>query len=400
MTRALAVDVGTGTQDVLLFDSEREIENAIRLVLPSPTVIVADQIRRGTRAGWRIVLSGSSMGGGPCHWAARDHAAAGLPICATREAARTFDDDLDVARSMGIRLIDDDEAAVLAEQTRTLHIAMSDVSLDALARALGAFNVDLRDIDAVCVAVFDHGAAPTGVSDRRFRFERLEERLLAEPDAGPAAFAYRATDVPAVFTRLRAATDTTASWLGAATAAPVLAMDTAAAAVLGMLDDTIVAAALRAGRPVVAVNVGNFHTLAMLLTGTDGAGVGGAPVASRIHAILEHHTGELTGPALAALIRGLIDGSVTNDGVFGSMGHGAFRLPGVGAADDPLVAVTGPRRSLLVGTPDHGLGPLHLAAPHADMMQTGCFGLLRALAHRYPAWREPVEQRLGLQGGT
>ena len=36
----LTVDVGTGTQDVLLFDSDRELENCFKLVLPSPTVVV------------------------------------------------------------------------------------------------------------------------------------------------------------------------------------------------------------------------------------------------------------------------------------------------------------------------------------------------------------------------
>ena len=32
--RILAVDVGTGTQDILLFDSEQELENSIKMVMP------------------------------------------------------------------------------------------------------------------------------------------------------------------------------------------------------------------------------------------------------------------------------------------------------------------------------------------------------------------------------
>ena len=39
--RILAADVGTGTQDILLFESGRTIENNFKLVMPSPTVIVA-----------------------------------------------------------------------------------------------------------------------------------------------------------------------------------------------------------------------------------------------------------------------------------------------------------------------------------------------------------------------
>ena len=63
-------------------------------------------------------------------------------------------------------------------------------------------------------------------------------------------------------------------------------------------------------------------------------------------------------------------------------GHGAVLAPGA-AARDPLrlpLVVTGPRRELLAGSEL----PLELAAPHGDMMLTGCFGLLRALGERHP----------------
>src|SRR4029079_17660265 len=98
----LTVDVGTGTQDVLLFDSERELENCFKLVMPSPTVVVADRIRAITAERKRLVLQGVTMGGGPCHWATMDHVRAGLETFATPEAARTFDDDLDAVGKMGI----------------------------------------------------------------------------------------------------------------------------------------------------------------------------------------------------------------------------------------------------------------------------------------------------------
>ena len=62
--RILAVDVGAGTQDILLFDSGSTIENCLKMVLPSPTVVVGEQIRRATRAGHSILLHGFTMGGG------------------------------------------------------------------------------------------------------------------------------------------------------------------------------------------------------------------------------------------------------------------------------------------------------------------------------------------------
>src|SRR3981081_3388387 len=114
----LTVDVGTGTQDVLLFDSEREIENCFKLVLPSPTVVIANRIRAATATGRRLVLQGVTMGGGPSHWATMDHVRAGLDAFATPEAARTFDDDLDAVAGMGIQVVSDDEAICLAPARR------------------------------------------------------------------------------------------------------------------------------------------------------------------------------------------------------------------------------------------------------------------------------------------
>ncbi|MGB4977774.1 MAG: pyruvate formate lyase-activating protein, partial [Anaerolineae bacterium] len=69
----LAVDIGTGTQDILWFDSARDPENCLKLVMPSPTLRVAGQIRQATAARQPLLLSGVLMGGGPSAWAAEDH---------------------------------------------------------------------------------------------------------------------------------------------------------------------------------------------------------------------------------------------------------------------------------------------------------------------------------------
>ena len=96
--RILAIDVGTGTQDILLFDSDGPVENGVQLVVPSPTQIVARQVRWATAARADIALHGPIMGGGPCHWAVEDHLRAGLAAYATPSAAATFNDDLDWVR--------------------------------------------------------------------------------------------------------------------------------------------------------------------------------------------------------------------------------------------------------------------------------------------------------------
>src|SRR5579859_7798835 len=149
----LTVDIGTGTQDVLLFDSERQLENCFKLVLPSPTVVIAEHIRAATAAGKRLVLHGVTMGGGPSHWATMDHVRAGLPAFATPDAARTFDDDLDAVQQMGIQVVSDDEALGLAD-SGAAHIVLRDLALSQLLQTLVAFGVKVH-LDGVAVAVFD-----------------------------------------------------------------------------------------------------------------------------------------------------------------------------------------------------------------------------------------------------
>src|SRR3981081_3847026 len=213
----LTVDVGTGTQDILLFDSERELENCFKLVLPSPTVVIADRIRAATAARKRLVLHGVTMGGGPSHWATMDHVRAGLLAFATPEAARTFDDDLDAVAAMGIRVVSDDEAIRLAGACSD-RVFLRDLALSQILQTLVAFGVHVH-LDGLAVAVFDHGAAPPGVSDRVFRFAFLRERLAQ--GLGLSGFAFLRPDVPRSMTRLQAVASTAPADL------PLLVMDTA-----------------------------------------------------------------------------------------------------------------------------------------------------------------------------
>ena len=379
--RILTIDVGTGTQDILLFDGGQEIENCLKMVMPSPTVVVANRVRDATARGRPILLDGVTMGGGPSHWATMDHVRAGLPVYATPDAARTFDDDLEGVAEMGIRIVSDDEAAGLGDAER---ITLRDLSVDAVRTALRGFGADDR-FDALAVAVFDHGAAPPGYSDRIFRFDYLAERVGASdggsrPDGivdALARFAYFRDEIPEHLTRLHAVA-ASADDDGASDHAgdlPVLAMDTAPAAVLGALEDPRVAEQPQA----VVANVGNFHCLAFRLE------------QGQIAGLFEHHTGELTREELERYLDKLVAGTITNQEVFDDMGHGALVVGERRPLASPFLAITGPRRSLLRGS---RLDP-YPAVPHGDMMLAGCFGLLRAYAARDPRVAEDVVRRLG-----
>jgi uncharacterized protein (DUF1786 family) len=360
--RILAIDIGTGTQDILILEAGQEIENAIQLILPSPTVLVARAIEEATRAREPLLLTGVTMGGGPCSWATEAHLRAGLPVFATADAARTFDDDLAMVARMGVQLLSDDEARTIPHARR---VSLRDFMPEALSGALAAFGIDAR-FDAHALAAFDHGAAPPGYSDRRFRFDFLRQTIGQGADL--LSFAYAPERLPESLTRLRALA------AGVPADAPTVVMDTGAAALLGALEDPRVHAADTA----LLVNVGNFHTLAFHLEHR------------RVRALFEHHTGLLHDRAkLERYLGALADGSLDDETIFADSGHGALQITPPSAPPD-LVAVTGPRRRLLAGST---LEP-YLAVPHGDMMLCGCFGLLRGLAAARPEFMEIVAAAL------
>ena len=268
--RVLAIDVGAGTQDVLVYDADREPENCPKLVLPSQTQVVGRRIREATAVGRPVHLTGTLMGGGASGEAARDHLAAGLPLSATPAAARTLHNDLARVERMGVALRDEPPPDAVVVETR-------DVDLDALRAALDPFEVELPPV--VAVAVQDHGdplavaavnplpglpdeqghststaAAAEGDSvHNRVRFEYLQGLLAGGGEL--ARMVYQ--EPPVGMTRMRAVRETVPG---------AYVMDTGAAAVLGALGDPAVARAA-AGEGAILVNVGNMHTFATLVQG-------------------------------------------------------------------------------------------------------------------------------------
>jgi uncharacterized protein (DUF1786 family) len=375
--RVLTVDVGTGTQDVFLYDSALDLENGYKLVLPSPTMMVNRRLKAATERREHVLLTGYLMGGGPSQWAARDHVRAGGVLYATPDAARTFNDDLDyVQREMGVRLVSEDEARALNGDL--VRLELKDFDYPLLARTFADYGV-LLEVDAVAVCVFDHGDAPPGYSDRQFRFDYLD--ALVKKANRLSAFAHRAEDVPASMTRLRAVV---AAARAQGVGVPLLVMDTAPAAVLGATLDPLVAQAAHSERGALVANIGNFHCLAFRLSA---AGIGG---------LFEHHTGEVTRDKLDRLLGALAASTLRHADVFDDMGHGALVYHSARMAEPYFLAVTGPRRSLMRGSQRQP----YFAVPYGDMMIAGCFGLLAGLAETYPEFAEPIRRSLAQAGGA
>lgn len=362
--KLLAVDIGTGTQDIVLFDTQLDIENSFKLILPSPTMRIFRKIKQATHDRVDILLSGYLMGGGPSTWAVKDHIRAGLKVYATLPAGCTFDDDPEVVRGMGVIVISEDELTSLPAQVRRIH--MCDFDYEEISRVFVDFGVDLNDLAAVAVGVFDHGNAPAGVSDRKFRFDYLDARIRAKNHL--SVFAYPADQIPASMTRLQAVAASACN-----VPAPLVVMDTAAAAILGATYD----AKVQMLTHKIVVNIGNLHTLAFRLDET------------AITGMFEHHTGMLSQEQLERLLIKLADGTLTNAEIFEQHGHGALIYASDSAnleSDNLNLVVTGPRRNKLANS---RLNP-YFAVPFGDMMITGCIGLLAATAESLPDLASPI----------
>jgi uncharacterized protein (DUF1786 family) len=141
--------------------------------------------------------------------------------------------------------------------------------------------------------------------------------------------------------------------------AQVVVMDTSPDAILGCLMDPVVEKA----DPILAVNVGNGHTMAALIA------------KGEVTAVLEHHTRLLNPQKMERLLRDFADEKLSDEEVFEDNGHGMFYLskpPGFSKIEK--VVVTGPNRNILAKT---NL-PVHFATPAGDVMMTGPIGLVEA----------------------
>ena len=334
--RILAIDIGAGTMDVLIHDPAQPMENAVQLVLPSATSIIGRRIEAAREARRDVFLHGNLMGGYHTTIAVWRHLEAGLKVYATPTAAATVHDDRELLERRGVRITD-------APPADALPIELRDIDLPALAGALAPYDVTLPE--RIAIAAQDHGHSPKR-SNRLFRFEHW--RRFLGPGSTLADHVWATP--PDYMTRLLAIQRDVP---GAVVA------DTGPVAVLGALEDERVGAAAERGACIV--NVGNQHTLALLVRGEE------------LFGVVEHHTESMDTPKLERLVSRLITGTVTHDEVFDDDGHGALVLEGYrGQAPFEFVAVTGPNRAMAK--------PLgwYMAAPHGAMMLSGCFGLVRA----------------------
>jgi len=342
----LAIDVGAGTQDILLYKENISLEGSTKMILPSQTVIVAGRIDDARHRCHDVFLEGPTMGGGASTSAVKRHLAAGLKVYATPSAAATINDNLERVERLGI--IIQEEAPASAEVIET-----GDIDILSLCNAFDLFDIDLPI--EIAVAVQDHGYSPNR-SNRLVRFEHMANAIAAGGTI--EAFAYRLP--PENMTRMSAVKD----YLEKKGFEAIL-MDTGPAAIFGASKDSHFA------EPALIINFGNGHTVAALFD--DG----------RIISLFEHHTSQLSPEKLKNYLDMFCAGDLKNSDVFNDGGHGAY----IGKIPEKIesMLVTGPRRDsfLMSGV----LKDAVAAAPGGDMMITGCIGLLKAWTTKEKLWR-------------
>ena len=235
------LDIGTGTQDFLLY-SGNNIRNNLKMILPSPTKIVARKINNATEQRKNVFLTGYTMGGGPCKFAVKKHIEAGLKVYAEERAALTFADNLDRVKEMGIVVVD----AINGLESKEVFIELKDVDFDIFVPVIQKSWEEMPF--TYVVAVQDHGFSPKE-SNRRFRF-KVFERLLKR-DGYLTSFLYKSNEIPEFFNRMTSVAETIREF---DENAEIYVIDTVFAAIAGCMLDV-------EEFPALLLNFGNSHTV-------------------------------------------------------------------------------------------------------------------------------------------
>jgi uncharacterized protein (DUF1786 family) len=353
--KILAIDIGLGTQDILLFDTERLPENSPKLVLPSPAMLYRRRVKALLSQGRDILLEGSIIGGAGLISPLTGHIQSGFSVLMTPAAAYSLRNDLAEVKEKGIEVVEEVPFGFTG-----LRLTLREIDFLSLASLLRPWDIDLHCTQVAAIAVQDHGVCPPGTSNRRYRLQKMKERLQLDPH--PASLSFLSPEIPTFNLRMRAAAEESSRQLPEAT--PLL-MDTSLAAIAGCLADPVVAA--QADHPLLCVNLGNGHTLAAIVQ------------RGEIVALFEHHTRALDPARLHDGLVRFAEGSLQDEEIFAAGGHGLFYLQDPpGFSQIRLLAVTGPRRDLIRETDLECYFP----APFGDMMMTGPAGLIRVARER------------------
>ncbi len=354
--RALIVDIGAGTMDVLWCDTATG--EHFKAVAKSPVLTLAEE---AADISGNLLVSGVEMGGGSLSRVLGARAKK-AEVIMSRSASATLNHDPDKVRSLGIRVLEDGAVEDLVRGGKYTHITFGDLDVARIRDILNGLGVP-STFDVVGLCAQDHGVAPKGVSHLDYRHNLFQEILEGKPY--PHAVLFRQDEVPETFSRLKALSESA----GALSTKEIYVMDSGMAAILGATMDPM---AQRKER-MLLLDVATSHTVGAAMEGQEIAG------------FFEYHTQDITLERLEDLLVDLAEGNLSHSRILEEGGHGAYIRKGLGFENIEIIIATGPKRRLVK---DSRLAMVP-GAPLGDNMMTGTLGVLEAIQRRKGL--EPVD---------
>jgi uncharacterized protein (DUF1786 family) len=346
MSRFLMIDIGAGTMDILVYDTQTDLH--YKAVVKSPVRRLAE---KAAGIAGNLLVVGSEMGGGPITRVLMERTRE-AEVVMSLSASATLNHDVQKVKSWGIKVVDVDQADQLRGKQEYSLITLSDIEPGRIEQIVKSFGVPYA-FDAVAICAQDHGVPEPGVSHLDFRHNMFTASLDEKPY--PHTLLYRSDTVPDTMNRLKSIANT-------ATQLPVdevYVMDSGMAAILGASLDCH----CRQKKVFLVLDIATSHTVGAALAGNEIAG------------FFEYHTQDITPERLENLLRDLADGKISHKQILAEGGHGAFLRQAVGFNAVETIVATGPKRKMLA---DSQL-PIEFGAPWGDNMMTGTVGLLEAL---------------------
>jgi uncharacterized protein (DUF1786 family) len=349
MSRFFIADIGAGTMDILYYDTKSGTH--YKTVARSPVLTLAEQV---AKAHGNILITGCEMGGGSLSQILKERAQK-ADVVMSVSAAATIHHDQEKVKSLGIRIVGDDEAEQLRQHDAYHCVSIGDLEPERLEQIVRAMGVPFS-FDVVGLCVQDHGVPPRGMSHLDYRHHIFKASFDARPF--PHAVLYRGDEIPETLNRLTCIGKEAAKL----PAAEVYVMDSGMAAILGASMDPLA----RHKRKIMVLDVATSHT------------VGAAIEDGEIAGFFEYHTRDITLERLEDLLEKLPEGNLEHSQILKEGGHGAYIRKALGFGAIEMIVATGPKRRLV----RNSRLSITLGAPLGDNMMTGTVGVLEAICRR------------------
>ncbi|MHA1214525.1 MAG: DUF1786 family protein [Candidatus Hodarchaeales archaeon] len=347
----LGIDVGQGTTDILLWDPNEPIENAIQLIIPSASRRLAHQI---SAFDGDIYCHGSVMGGSPLASVLKKKVRNGSKVYMTIEAAMSIRYHQKFVTDLGIEILKPEDP--IPEGVRPFSTGDIDFKwlLDLFEQILG----DKPIIDKVGLAMQDHGLHEVNKLARDTRMAFYRETLEKSRDLEDLGFKEK---IPNRFPRLKAVLHEKEKWFSKKNH---FIIDSSPIAIMGALLDEKVKEQMY-GKAKTVINYGNGHTLVCALDSDN-----------KVLGLFEHHTGRIKDPEkFDAYLTKFLKGKLEAKEVLKDQGHGSFYLGDIPREAFDNIVVIGPKRNIGKKSRFRML----FASPGGSMMIAGPLALITIL---------------------